>query len=126
MDKINEKIEKITENEEKIEMNQPVNRVEDKIEKMCIRDRVNRLKEIGLEVVIPKGAFYVFPSIKQFNMKSEEFALKLLKEEKVACVPGSAFGKGGEGYLRLSYCYSDEELEEGLKRIERFIKTLNK
>lgn len=46
--------------------------------------------------------------------------------EKVACVPGSAFGKGGEGYLRLSYCYSDEELEEGLKRIERFIKTLNK
>lgn len=87
---------------------------------------VNRLKEIGLEVVIPKGAFYVFPSIKQFNMKSEEFALRLLKEEKVACVPGSAFGKGGEGYLRLSYCYSDEELEEGLKRIERFIKTLNK
>ena len=87
---------------------------------------VNRLKEIGLEVVIPKGAFYVFPSIKQFNMKSEEFALRLLKKEKVACVPGSAFGKGGEGYLRLSYCYSDEELEEGLKRIERFIKTLNK
>ena len=87
---------------------------------------VNRLKEIGLEVIIPKGAFYVFPSIKQFNMKSEEFALRLLKEEKVACVPGSAFGKGGEGYLRLSYCYSDEELEEGLKRIERFIKTLNK
>ena len=47
-------------------------------------------------------------------------------EEKVACVPGTAFGNGGEGYLRLSYCYSDEELEEGLKRIERFIKTLNK
>lgn len=82
---------------------------------------VNKLSEIGLDVIKPKGAFYVFPSIKKFNMTSEEFALKLLYEEKVACVPGSAFGIGGEGYLRISYCYSDEELLEGLNRIEKFI-----
>ena len=85
---------------------------------------VNRLKEIGLDVVIPKGAYYVFPSIKKYNMSSEEFALRLLHEEKVACVPGTAFGNGGEGYLRLSYCYSDEELNESLNRLEKFIKKL--
>lgn len=85
---------------------------------------VNRLKEIGLDVVIPKGAFYVFLSIKKYNMSSEEFALRLLHEEKVACVPGTAFGNGGEGYLRLSYCYSDEELNESLNRLEKFIKKL--
>ena len=85
---------------------------------------VNRLKEIGLDVVIPKGAFYVFPSIKKYNMSSEEFALRPLHEEKVACVPGTAFGNGGEGYLRLSYCYSDEELNESLNRLEKFIKKL--
>ena len=85
---------------------------------------VNRLKEIGLDVVIPKGAFYVFPSIKKYNMSSEEFALRLLHEEKVACVPGTAFGNGGEGHLRLSYCYSDEELNESLNRLEKFIKKL--
>ena len=67
---------------------------------------VNKLKKMGLDVVIPKGAFYVFPSIKKFNIPSEEFALRLLYEEKVACVPGSAFGTGGEGYIRISYCYS--------------------
>ena len=82
---------------------------------------VNKLKDMGLDVVIPKGAFYVFPSIKKFNIPSEEFALRLLYEEKVACVPGTAFGIGGEGYLRISYCYSDEELIEALKRIEKFI-----
>ena len=85
---------------------------------------VNKLKDIGLDVVIPQGAFYVFPSIKKFNIPSEEFALRLLHEEKVACVPGTAFGMGGEGYLRISYCYSDDELIEGLKRIERFIAKL--
>lgn len=82
---------------------------------------INKLKEIGLDVVTPKGSFYVFPSIKKFNIPSEEFALRLLHEDKVACVPGTAFGSGGEGYLRISYCYSEEELIEGLKRIERFI-----
>lgn len=85
---------------------------------------VNKLKDIGLDVVMPKGAFYVFPSIKKFNIPTEEFALRLLHEEKVACVPGTAFGIGGEGYLRISYCYSDEELIEALKRIERFIANL--
>ena len=85
---------------------------------------VNRLKEIGLDIVIPKGAFYVFPSIQKYNMSSEEFALRPLHEEKVACVPGTAFGNGGEGYLRLSYCYSDEELNESLNRLEKFIKKL--
>lgn len=85
---------------------------------------VNKLKDIGLDVVMPKGAFYVFPSIKKFNIPAEEFALRLLHEEKVACVPGTAFGIGGEGYLRISYCYSDDELIEALKRIERFIAKL--
>ena len=85
---------------------------------------VNKLKDIGLDVVIPQGAFYVFPSIKKFNIPSEEFALRLLHEEKVACVPGTAFGTGGEGYLRISYCYSEDELVEALKRIEKFIAKL--
>ena len=85
---------------------------------------VNKLKDIGLDIVMPKGAFYVFPSIKKFNIPAEEFALRLLHEEKVACVPGTAFGIGGEGYLRISYCYSDEELIEALKRIEKFIAKL--
>ena len=87
---------------------------------------VSKLKDMGLDVVIPQGAFYVFPSIKKFNIPSEEFALRLLHEEKVACVPGTAFGVGGEGYLRLLYCYSDDELIEGLKRIEKFIAKLLK
>lgn len=82
---------------------------------------VNKLKKMGLDVVIPKGAFYVFPSIKKFNIPSEEFALRLLYEEKVACVPGSAFGTGGEGYIRISYCYSEQELKDALERIEKFI-----
>ncbi len=60
-------------------------------------------------------------TIKKFNIPSEEFALRLLYEEKVACVPGSAFGTGGEGYIRISYCYSEQELKEALERIEKFI-----
>lgn len=85
---------------------------------------VDKLKSMGLEVITPEGAFYVFPSIKKYNMSSDEFALRLLNEEKVACVPGTAFGIGGEGYLRISYCYSNEELIEALKRIEKFISKL--
>lgn len=89
------------------------------------RDYVyNRLKCMGLDVSKPKGAFYVFPSIKKFNMRSEEFCDKLLQQEKVAIVPGTAFGEGGEGYIRLSYCYSDEELTESLDRLEKFIKNI--
>ena len=81
----------------------------------------DRLRNMNIEFISPKGAFYIFPSIKRFNLNSEELCEKLLNEEKVACVPGRAFGIGGEGYIRISYCYSLEELEEGLNRIEKFI-----
>ena len=84
----------------------------------------NRLTAMGLECFLPSGAFYIFPSIKQFNISSEEFCENLLKEEKVACVPGSAFGSGGEGYVRISYCYSIEELEIALNSLEKYINTL--
>ncbi|WP_315122082.1 aminotransferase class I/II-fold pyridoxal phosphate-dependent enzyme [uncultured Clostridium sp.] len=82
----------------------------------------HRLTQLGFEVNLPKGAFYIFPSIKKFSMSSEEFAYRLLKEGNVAVVPGSAFGEGGEGYIRISYAYSMEELEEALDRIEKFLK----
>lgn len=89
------------------------------------RDYVyKRLKDMGLDVKMPKGAFYIFPSIKKFGIKSEEFCDRLLYEGKVAAVPGSAFGIGGEGYMRISYSYSMKQLEEGLNRIENFIKNL--
>ncbi|WP_297635561.1 aminotransferase class I/II-fold pyridoxal phosphate-dependent enzyme [uncultured Clostridium sp.] len=83
---------------------------------------IDRLKKMGIETVDPKGAFYIFPNIEKFKMTSEEFCLSLLKEEKVACVPGTAFGTLGEGYMRISYCYSIDELKEALDRIEKFIK----
>ena len=85
---------------------------------------VHRFKEMGLDCFEPYGAFYIFPSIKKFNMTSEEFATKLLKAEKVAVVPGTAFGDCGEGFLRISYAYSLDNLREALIRIERFIKCL--
>lgn len=84
----------------------------------------HRLKSMGLDCVAPNGAFYIFPSIKQFNTTSEEFCESLLKEEKVACVPGSAFGSRGEGYIRISYCYSINELENALNSLERYINTV--
>ena len=83
---------------------------------------MNRLKELNLEVAEPKGAFYIFPSIKKFNMASEEFCEKLLNEGKLACVPGTAFGELGEGYMRISYCYSDEILKEAFDRLGNFLK----
>lgn len=83
---------------------------------------VHNLREIGLECFEPLGAFYVFPSIKKLGMTSEEFATKLLKEERVVVVPGTAFGNCGEGYLRISYAYSIENLKLALERMERFIK----
>lgn len=83
---------------------------------------MKRLRELNLEVAEPKGAFYIFPSIKKFNMLSEEFCEKLLNEGKVACVPGTAFGALGEGYMRISYCYSDEVLKEAFDRLEAFLK----
>lgn len=83
---------------------------------------MDRLKELNLEVAEPKGAFYIFPSIKKFNMTSEEFCEKLLNEGKVACVPGTAFGDLGEGYMRISYCYGDDILKEAFDRIGDFLK----
>ena len=83
---------------------------------------VTRLNEMGLPCFEPKGAFYVFPSIKAFGMTSDEFATTLLQEEKVAVVPGTAFGDCGEGFLRISYAYSIENLKIALDRIENFVK----
>ena len=85
---------------------------------------MSAFKEMGLECFEPYGAFYVFPCIKEFNMTSEEFATKLLMEEKVAVVPGTAFGDCGEGYLRISYAYSLDNLKEAVSRIEKFVKKL--
>jgi len=81
-------------------------------------------KEMGLECFEPFGAFYVFPCIKEFGMTSEEFATRFLKEEKVAVVPGTAFGDCGEGYLRISYAYSLENLKLAIGRLDKFIKRL--
>lgn len=82
----------------------------------------SELQKMNIEVVKPKGAFYIFPNIKKFGMKSEEFCEKLLQEYNIACVPGDAFGFGGEGYIRISYCYSIEELRKALKGLKEFIK----
>ncbi len=85
---------------------------------------LHRFKEMGLECFEPYGAFYMFPSIRKFGMTSEEFATKLLKAEKVAVVPGTAFGASGEGFIRISYAYSLDDLKKALERIEKFIVTL--
>lgn len=82
---------------------------------------MERLRKMNIDVAEPKGAFYIFPSIKKFNISSEEFCERLLNEGKVAFVPGSAFGKLGEGYMRISYCYSDEILKEAFDRFEKYI-----
>ncbi|MDK2966805.1 aminotransferase class I/II-fold pyridoxal phosphate-dependent enzyme [Lacrimispora sp.] len=86
---------------------------------------MHAFQEMGLECFEPNGAFYTFPSIKRFGMTSDEFATRLLMEEKVAVVPGTAFGDCGEGYLRISYAYSLKSLKEALSRMERFIKKLD-
>ena len=85
---------------------------------------LNQFKEMNLECFEPYGAFYVFPCIKEFNMTSEEFATKLLMEEKVAVVPGTAFGDCGEGYLRISYAYSIDNLKIAMERIKNFVNKL--
>lgn len=82
---------------------------------------LHRFKGMGLDCFEPFGAFYAFPSIKKFGMTSDEFATRLLKEEKVAVVPGIAFGDCGEGFLRISYAYSLEDLKEALGRLEKFV-----
>lgn len=82
---------------------------------------VSFCKDVGLDIVEPKGAFYVFPSTRPLNMTGEEFANELLQAEKVAVVPGSAFGLSGDDNIRISYAYSMKSLQEATKRIERFI-----
>lgn len=85
---------------------------------------LHAFKEIGLDCFEPFGAFYVFPSIKKFGMTSEEFATRLLNEEKVAVVPGTAFGDCGEGFLRISYAYSIDNLKTAIMRLGNFVKRL--
>ncbi|MBR2191522.1 MAG: aminotransferase class I/II-fold pyridoxal phosphate-dependent enzyme, partial [Eubacterium sp.] len=86
---------------------------------------MNAFKEMGLECFEPFGAFYVFPNIKKYGLSSEEFATRLLKEEKVAVVPGTAFGDCGEGFLRISYAYSLDNLKLALDRVKNFIERLD-
>ena len=86
---------------------------------------MNAFKEMGLECFEPFGAFYVFPNIKKYGITSEEFATRLLQEEKVAVVPGNAFGDCGEGFLRISYAYSLDNLKIALDRVKSFIERLD-
>ena len=85
---------------------------------------MKEFRRIGLPCFEPFGAFYVFPCIKEFGMTSEEFATELLKDQKVAVVPGTAFGDCGEGFLRISYAYSLDDLRTAIGRLEAFIKKL--
>ena len=85
---------------------------------------VGEFNRLGLTCFNPEGAFYVFPCIKSTGLTSEEFCERLLFEERVAAVPGSAFGDSGEGYMRISYAYSLKHLMEAIKRIEKFLKKL--
>ena len=85
---------------------------------------LNAFREMNLPCFEPKGAFYMFPCIKEFGISSDEFATRLLKEEELAVVPGTAFGDCGEGFLRISYAYSIEQLREAMERLDRFITRL--
>ena len=87
---------------------------------------VKGFNKAGLICREPKGAFYAFPCIKSTGLTSDEFCEKLLEAKHVAVVPGTAFGKGGEGFVRASYCYSTEHIIEALKRIEEFVKEIKK
>ena len=86
----------------------------------------NELVKMGLPCFEPQGAFYMFPDIRRFNMTSEEFATRLLNEQKLAVVPGDAFGESGEGFIRISYAYSVSELKEAVRRLKLFIEGLEK
>lgn len=90
------------------------------------RFMVDGFREMGLSCFEPLGAFYTFPSIKSTGMKSDEFCEKLLNEQKIAVVPGTAFGESGEGFIRCSYAYSIDQIEEALKRISKFVKAHKK
>ena len=85
---------------------------------------VSGFNSIGLTCREPKGAFYAFPCIKSTGLSSDEFCERLLYAERVAVVPGTAFGLGGEGFIRASYCYSTEHIKEAIRRIDKFLKTL--
>ena len=89
----------------------------DRRRQYCVR----KLNEMGLDTFEPEGAFYVFPDISSSGMCSEEFCERLLKEQKVAIIPGTAFGSCGEGYARISYAYSLRHLQEAMKRIACFL-----
>lgn len=85
---------------------------------------LKRLEEMGIPCFEPEGAFYIFPNITKFGLSSEEFCTRLLQEEKVAVVPGNAFGDSGEGFVRISYAYSLKQLKEAMERIGRFVERL--
>ena len=85
---------------------------------------LKEFERLGLPCFEPKGAFYIFPDIRKYNMSSEEFATELLNKEHVVVVPGTAFGESGEGFVRISYAYSLDALKEAIKRIERFLKSI--
>ncbi|MBR6071869.1 MAG: aminotransferase class I/II-fold pyridoxal phosphate-dependent enzyme [Acholeplasmatales bacterium] len=85
---------------------------------------INWFKNMNIPMFMPMGAFYIFPDISQFGLTSDEFALRLLNEEKVVVVPGTAFGDSGEGFIRISYAYSIEDLKKALSRVENFINRL--
>ena len=103
---------------------------DEEIERMAVEYNMRRglivdsLNRMGLSCFDPQGAFYVFPSIQSTGLSSEEFCERLLRSQKVAVVPGSAFGASGEGFVRISYSYSVDHLVEALKRIERFLQEL--
>jgi aminotransferase len=105
-------------------------KLEEEVEKM--RESYNQrrrffyqgLKEIGFDVVEPKGAFYIFPSIKKFGLSSEEFAERLLREKRVVVIPGSVFGECGEGFIRCTYASSLSDLKEALRRMGEFVSSL--
>ena len=84
----------------------------------------NSFTEMNIPCAKPHGAFYIFPQIQQFGISSKDFALRLLEQEKVAVVPGAAFGSSGEGHIRCAYATSMEELERAMEHIDRFIKNL--
>ena len=90
-----------------------------------IQDIVKAFNDMGLHTFTPQGAFYVFPCIKSTGMTSEQFCEELLKDQLVACVPGTAFGEAGEGYIRVSYAYSIDQIKEATTRIKMFLDKLN-
>ena len=82
------------------------------------------LRELGLECFEPRGAFYMFPSIKSSGLSSDDFCTRFLQEERVAVIPGTAFGDGGEGFVRICYASSVQNIETALERMESFLKRI--